>query len=125
MRDNDRVDKVIVQKIIEYCEKIEALIQRFGATFENFNSDTAFQLSCSMCIVQIGELTKRLSDDFKVRHPEMPWRAIKAMRNIYVHDYENVNLNRAWENLTENIPELKTQLEQILAAEETNDAAKI
>ena len=125
MRGNNRVDKVVMQKIIEYCEKTEVLIQRFGATFENFNSDTAFQLSCSMCIVQIGELTKRLSDDFKVRHPKMPWRAIKAMRNIYVHDYENVNLNRAWENLTENIPELKTQLEQILAAEETNDAAKI
>jgi len=119
MRGNERVDKIIMQKIIEYCEKTEDLIQRFGATFENFNSDTAFQLSCSMCIVQIGELTIHLSDDFKVQHPEIPWRAIKAMRNVLVHDYEDVDWASAWDDLTKGVPELKAQLEQILAAEAT------
>ena len=116
MQDKSRVNKVIMQKIIEYCEQIETLIQRFGTTFENFQSDTAFQLSCSMCIVQIGELTKRLSDDFQAKHSGIPWRAIKAMRNVF--DYEDVNLESAWEDLTRGVPELKAQLERILAAEE-------
>ena len=118
MQDNERVNKVIMQKIIEYCAESEALIQRFGATFEKFQSDRAFQLSCSMCIVQIGELIMRLSDDFKARHTEIPWRAIKAMRNVLVHDYEDVNWQSAWNDLTKSVPELRAQPEQILAAED-------
>lgn len=119
MRDSNRVNRTIIKKIIEYCEQIENLIERFGATFENFKSDKAFQLSCSMCIIQIGELNKRLSEDFKIEHSDIPWRAIKAMRNVLVHEYEEVNLQSAWEDLTRGIPELKLQLEKILAAEDT------
>lgn len=68
MRDKIRVDRVVAEKIVGYCEQIEILIRRFGSTFEAFNSDEAFQLSVGMCIVQIGELTKRFSDEFKARH---------------------------------------------------------
>ena len=116
MRAN-RVDRVVLQKIIDYCKKIEKLIQRFGASLENFKSDEAYQLSCSMCIVQIGELLRRLTDDFKAAHPEIPWRAIKATRNILVHDYEDVDLESAWNDLTRDIPALQAQLKKILAAE--------
>ena len=118
MRDRGRVNRIIMRKIIEYCEQIESLIDRFGATFEQFKSDKAFQLSCSMCVVQIGELTKRLSDDFRAEHSDIPWHAIKAMRNVLVHDYEDVNLESAWNDLTRSVPELKRQLEEILSAEE-------
>ena len=118
MRDRGRVNRIIMRKIIEYCEQVESLIERFGATFEQFKSDKAFQLSCSMCVVQIGELTKRLSDDFRAEHSDIPWHAIKAMRNVLVHDYEDINLESAWNDLTRSVPELKRQLEEILSAEE-------
>ena len=45
MRDKIRVDRVVAEKIVGYCEQIEILIRRFGSTFEAFNSDEAFQLS--------------------------------------------------------------------------------
>ena len=66
MKDKNRVDKVVVlQKIIGYCNDIEIFTNRFGNNFENFKSDRAFQMYCGICIVQIGELTTRLSEDFK------------------------------------------------------------
>ena len=125
MRDKNRVNRVIAEKIIDYCEQIETLIQRFGSTFEAFNSDVAFQLSVGMCIVQIGELTKRFSDEFKARHSQIPWQAIKAMRNVFVHEYEEVNLESTWKDLTEDVPELKAQLEKILEAEGGLDDSQI
>ena len=115
MQSKNRVDKVIVQKIIEYCEQVEALIQRFGSTSEIFNKDIAFQLSCSMCIVQIGELTNRFSDEFKNQYSKIPWHAIKSMRNIFVHEYEKIDFDKIWKNLTEDIPELKENLKKILS----------
>ncbi len=111
---NERTDRVILQKIVGYCDTISELTERFGKTFDNYVSDNAFQLSCSMCIIQIGELTTRLSNDFIARHSDVPWREIKAMRNIHAHDYENVDLSTMWETLTEDIPKLRDSLKYIL-----------
>ena len=113
-------DKVLAEKIIGYCDKIETIKQRFGATFEQFNSDEAFQLAISMCIVQIGELAKRFSDDFRTRHAEISWAGIKGLRNIFVHEYEKIDFGEIWRDITKDVPKLQAQLEKILAEENDN-----
>ena len=67
-----------------------------------------------MCILQIGELTTRLTEDFKNQHSEIAWNQIKALRNIHAHEYEKVDFNYMWQILTEDIPELKKSLQEIL-----------
>ena len=115
MRNKKRVDKVVVEKMIEYCEKVEILIQRFGNNLEKFQSDFAYQMSCGMCIIQIGELTTRLSGDFKEKNSEVEWNRIKGLRNIHAHEYEKVDFNVLWEILTEDIPDLKEKLQKIFS----------
>ena len=115
MRDKNRVNKTVVKKMIGYCENVEELIKRFGPGYEKFVSDFAFQMACGMCIIQIGELTTRLTDDFKEAHPEIEWKPIKAVRNIFVHDYEETDFNIVWDALTKEIPDLKEKLQKILA----------
>lgn len=118
MRKRRDVDRIVIQKMIDYCDKVKVFINRFGTTFEDYNKDEAFQLSCSACIIQIGELTTRLTEKFKAQHDEIPWNMIRTLRNFHAHEYENVALDTMWKILTEDIPELKSQLEEILAAEE-------
>ncbi|WP_371874440.1 DUF86 domain-containing protein [Senimuribacter intestinalis] len=43
-----------------------------------------------MCIIQIGELVSRLSEEFLEKHSEIPWYAIKAMRNLHAHDFNKL-----------------------------------
>ena len=114
MQDKARVEKIVLKKIIDYCEQIENLVQTFGGTFEKFSENPAFQLASSACVIQIGELTTRLSKEFKEEHPDIEWRGIKAYRNIHVHDYENLNIEKAWEVLVDDIPELKAKLQILL-----------
>lgn len=121
MKNQRDVNQIVLQKILDYCNQIETTVKKFNNSFELYVSENSFRHSCDMCVIQIGELTTRLKVDFKEQHTEIPWHKIKATRNVYVHDYENVDLEKAWENLTENIPELKAQLEQILAAEDETD----
>lgn len=71
-------------------------------------------MACSACIIQIGELTTRLTESFKNQHSEIAWNAIKAMRNIHAHDYESVRFEVMWEILTKDIPDLKKSLQEIL-----------
>ena len=42
---------------------IELLKEKYNCSFEKYESDISFQYSCNMCIIQIGELVGRLSED--------------------------------------------------------------
>lgn len=100
--------------MIGYCKDIEKLMEKFDRNFQNYQSDIAFQYSCNMCIIQIGELVSRLSEEVQQKDSDIPWRAIKGMRNLHAHDYENVDLEMVWNTLTEEIPELEQRLSEIL-----------
>lgn len=111
MKDNDRI---ILRKIIKYCDDIDSLKKQYNTDFKVFENDISFQYSCNMCIIQIGELVCRLSEEFQELHSEIPWHAIRGMRNLHAHDYENVDLEIVWNTLIEDIPELKAELESFL-----------
>ena len=92
MRNDHRdTDRIIIRKMIGYCDTIASLLERFDNSFDLYLTDMAFQLSCNMCILQIGELTSRLTEEFRTEHDGIPWHLIKAMRNIHAHDYERVD----------------------------------
>jgi uncharacterized protein with HEPN domain len=110
---NDR-DKKVVQKMIKYCSDVDYLMRKYQSDFQKYKEDISFQYACNMCIIQIGELVGRLSDDFIEEHSQVPWHAIKGMRNLHAHDYDRVDLNIVWNTLKEEIPALSKQLKTIL-----------
>ncbi|PNW39886.1 UNVERIFIED_CONTAM: hypothetical protein BEN50_01730 [Euhalothece sp. KZN 001] len=57
-------------------------------------------------ITIIGEATKRLSPEFCQQHPEIPWRNLAAMRNIIVHEYDQVDFEVVWDVIQDKIPKL-------------------
>jgi len=105
-----------IQYIKEYCEEINATVQRFGNEFAIFESDSNYYKSVSMTIYQIGELTVHLSDEFKDKtKSQMPWSAIRGLRNLFAHNYVKMNKEVIWEVVTNNINELLTFCERVIA----------
>ena len=100
-------DIIILKKIIQHSEEIEKTIVRLNITQDNFANDFVAKNAVSMCILQIGELVGKLSDDFKEKNNAMPWRDIKAMRNIAAHNYGEIDVDILWETITGDIPSLK------------------
>jgi uncharacterized protein with HEPN domain len=107
-------DRDVITKMVKYCNDVAELMERYDSDFETYKNDISFQYSCNMCIIQIGELVSRLSDDFIESHSQIPWHAIKSMRNLHAHDYERVDLGIVWNTLTEDIPDLLNKLDLIL-----------
>ncbi len=107
-------DTQIITRMIEYCNDIEILLIRFNKRYDLYEKDISFQYSCNMCIIQLGELVNRLSPEFLESYNQIPWHAIRAMRNLHAHDYDNIDLDIVWNTLLEDIPKLKTTLQQIL-----------
>ena len=99
-----------IERIIEYCDIADNLLNEYDRDYLLFQSSQSFQLSTSMCIVQIGEYVSRLSDEFKEKHANIPWKQIKGMRNFAAHQYEHFEFDILWHTLTEELPELKEML---------------
>lgn len=111
-------DIQVIKKIISYCDDVASLLKQYGESHEKYLTDISFQYSCNMCIIQIGELVGRISDEVRSEYSDIPWGAIKRMRNLHAHDYENVDLDIVWITLTEEIPVLKKNMQYILLKKE-------
>lgn len=98
----------ILKHIVNYCEQIEMTIERFGNDYEIFSVDPIYRNAAALCILQIGELVGKLTDEFRAAHPTIPWRQIKAMRNIVAHSYGSVDSETTWEIISSDIPTLKS-----------------
>ena len=107
----------VLEHIVSYCEQIEATIDRFGDSYSVFSEDPIYRNAAALCILQIGELVGKLTEDFRAAHPGVPWRQIKAMRNIVAHSYGTIDPEVTWEVMTEDIPALKSYCSNILTVE--------
>jgi uncharacterized protein with HEPN domain len=44
----------------------------------------------------IGEAAKRVDDDYRTAHPQIPWRGMAALRDVLIHQYDGVDLDKVW-----------------------------
>ena len=100
-------DELVLKKIVQYADEINETIVRFDITRETLDDDFVVRNAISMCILQIGELVAKLSDGFKTTNNLMPWRDIKAMRNIAAHNYGEMDYDMLWETAIYDIPDLR------------------
>ena len=107
-------DIIILKKIVQYSNEISETISRFSLTQQLFANDFIARNAISMCILQIGELVSKLTDEFKTVNNKMPWHEIKAMRNIAAHNYGEIDIDILWETAADDIPLLKAYCESFL-----------
>ena len=104
-----------IQHILDYCNAIEKTVQRYGNSFEIFDQDEDFQRSISFSILQIGELSGGLSEEYRKRTSNrIQWGPIKGMRNMVAHSYGSMDRQIIWETAIVDIPTLKQLCEEQL-----------
>lgn len=62
----------------------------------------------------IGEAAGRIGEEYRTAHPEFPWRGMTALRNVLIHDYEGVDLQKVWQVVEKELSPLKAAIEKIL-----------
>ena len=73
---------------------------------EAFLKDAKTQSAVIHQFLVMGEAAKRISEEFKTRHPQVPWREMARMRDKLVHHYEAVDPKEVWRAIEEDIPAL-------------------
>lgn len=63
----------------------------------------------------MAESSQRVSEERKLKHPDVDWFRIAGFRNVLVHDYLGLDLDTVWNILINDLPDLKRSLKKMLA----------
>jgi uncharacterized protein with HEPN domain len=87
-----------------------------GLTEEAFEADQMRFYAVTRCLEIISEAARRLSPALRARHPELPWREIMGVGNIYRHDYDNVAEEFVWRTVRHSLAPLLAVVESEIAS---------
>ena len=97
-------DRTCVEHILRYCEQVRGSLAEIQHDRDRFLASHTYQNAISMCILQIGELFKRLSDDFLQEYTYIPWSLIAKTRDNYAHHYGTVDFEMVWTTAVDDLP---------------------
>lgn len=107
--------KIFLGHILESIAAIEGYAT--DQTLETFLESIKDQDAVIRRLEIIGEAVKNLQNDFRNKHPEIPWTKMAGMRDVLIHEYFIVDIPAVWDTVRDDLPILKTQLRKILSDE--------
>jgi len=103
--------RVYLAHILECAEKIERYI-RGGR--EEFLREELIQDAVIRNLEIIGEAAKRVDEGYRVAHSQIPWRGMAALRDVLIHQYEGIELERVWAVVEGDLPMIKQAIAAVL-----------
>ncbi len=86
-----------------------------GKSREDLDDNRMLVLALGKDIEIIGEAASKLSLEGRSEIAGIPWTEIIGMRNRLIHAYFEIDLDRLWDTLNDDLPQLITTLEIFLA----------
>ena len=108
----DKGDAAYIQDMLDAGEAVVQYVA--GKSREDYASNRILQDAVERRVEIFGEAARRIAQETRDAHPEIPWRKIMGTRHILAHDYGDVNQDVLWRIATEHIPEALIQLLRLL-----------
>ena len=117
-------ERTELQFLQDISESINAALEFvIGYNLDSFSRDRKTKSATIRELEIIGEAASRISSEKKEEYPSVPWRLMKDFRNVLSHEYFGVNEEVVWDIVQNKLPDLKTEIAQIIKIESslTND----
>ena len=82
--------------------------------FEDFMDNETLKRAVVRSLEIIGEATKKIPADFKVKWNTIQWKNMAGMRDRLIHDYIGVNYAIVWDVMKNKIPDMNKQISEFL-----------
>jgi len=90
----------------------EAVEMAASADRATLDADRRLFLALTRLVELIGEVSTRLDEATRTKHPAVPWRAIKETRNRLIHAYDDIDRDVLWQIVRVDLPELVRLLDE-------------
>ncbi len=108
--------------LADILESARIILQHVaGSTRDQFLGDLRTQDAVIRRFEIIGEAARHISPETLKVLPDIPWKLVIGMRNILIHDYDDVDAARVWKDTQDDIPLLIQRIEVYLAAHPPGD----
>jgi len=102
---------LFIEDILENISNIELFMH--GVDKEKFLKNEEKQYAVIRALEIIGEAVKNIPEDFRKKYSTTPWREIAGFRDVLIHSYFGVNLDRVWKIVKDDIPMLRNKILEI------------
>jgi uncharacterized protein with HEPN domain len=106
--------------MVQACERIRTLLH--DVPLNIFETDWQKQWLVERGIEIISEASRHLGDEFKARHPEIPWVKVAGIGNVLRHNYEHVAADILWKLVQADLAQLERVCRDELTAERAREA---
>ena len=107
--------KEYLRHIQDECQFLVSVTNNL--TYSNFIQDETLKRAVVRSLEIIGEATKKISADFKVKWTLIEWKNMAGMRDRLIHDYIGVNYTIVWDVVINKIPPIFSQISAYLTEE--------
>ncbi|MFT4062333.1 MAG: DUF86 domain-containing protein [Edaphocola sp.] len=101
-----------LKHIADECEYLISVNK--GLSKNDFLDNETLKRAVVRSLEIIGEATKKIPADFKVKWSLIQWKNMAGMRGRLIHDYIGVNYSIVWDVFVNKIPELYNQILEVL-----------
>ncbi|MGB7068841.1 MAG: DUF86 domain-containing protein [Pyrinomonadaceae bacterium] len=111
----EKDNRVFLRDILDCIGRIEGYVQDLD--YDRFQQDRKTIDAVVRNVEIIGEAANNLSDEVRSDHTQIEWRKMIATRNRIIHGYASVDLEIIWNIAQNDLEQLATEIEKILAGE--------
>jgi uncharacterized protein with HEPN domain len=95
------------ERIIDYCKTLKSA--------DEFASDRKTFDACIRNLQILGDAAKGIPPSIQSEFPHIPWRKIRGLRNVVVHEYFLTDPQIVWQTIERELPELNGNLNRLNA----------
>lgn len=118
MKADDR-DDAYLWDMREAAREIADLVTPL--TREEFSNERITRFAVERLLIILGEAAARVSEPYRLAHPEIPWSAVQRARNLLAHTYGKAAAERVWKTARDFVAPLSLHLTAIVAKPPANE----
>ena len=109
MKEVDR--RILLKNVLEirYLERLLGQVDE-----DAFLADETMERAAAMTSINIGELAKRLSDDFFLENPTSELKLAAKTRDVYAQGYFTLSFATVYKTAVEDYPRVRVWIEEAL-----------
>ncbi len=115
MSKSDEIE--FIKHIFTEIKYIQTTID--GIDEEFFYKDETLKRAITRALEIIGEATKNLNIDFRIKYNAVLWSYMAKLRDKIIHHYQGVDYETIWNIITQEIPDLYFQISEIINEHDT------